>query len=150
MPQSLSFIVLHLIFSTSDRFPFLDIQIQPDLHSYLATVARNSGCECYRVGGTKDHVHLSIRLSRTITIAELVEKLKTASSLWIKKHEHGSRKFSWQKGYGCFSINPKNLKSLNEYIQNQEEHHRTKSFQEEYRMFLGRYGVEYNESYVWD
>jgi REP element-mobilizing transposase RayT len=150
MPQSLSRVVIHVVFSTKERLALLDIDTRPKLHAYLATVARNAGCECYRVGGVADHVHLAIRLSRTLTIADLVENLKTSSSKWLKTQSPDLATFSWQRGYGCFSVGPTDLDSLCAYIDNQEEHHRTRTFQEEFRMFLKKYGVEYDEAYVWD
>jgi len=150
MPQSLSLVILHIIFSTKQRQPFLDSTIRPAAHAYLATVARNAGCECYRAGGVEDHVHLAIRLSRTITIADLVEQLKTSSSKWVKTQSGDLGDFSWQRGYGCFSIGPRDLDALCVYIDEQERHHRTRTFQEEFRMFLNKYGVEYDEAYVWD
>jgi REP element-mobilizing transposase RayT len=150
MPQSLSLVIIHVIFSTKDRRPLLDGGIRPKLHAYLATVARNLDCEAYRVGGVADHVHLAIRLSRTVTIAALVESLKTSSSKWLKKQSHELMAFSWQSGYGCFSIGPTDLDALRAYIDDQENHHRTRTFQEEFRMFLKKYGVEYDEAYVWD
>ena len=150
MPQSLSFVVLHVIFSTKDRNALLDPDTRPKLHAYLATVARNADCECYRVGGVADHVHLAIRLPRTLTIASLVENLKTSSSKWLKTESHSLASFSWQRGYGCFSVGPTDLDSLCAYIDNQPEHHRTRTFQDEYRMFLKKYGIKYEEAYVWD
>ena len=150
MPQSLSLVIVHLVFSTKERQPFLDTTVRSSLYAYLATVARNAGCECYRAGGTADHVHLSIRLSRTITIANLVEQLKTSSSKWIKTQTPDVGAFSWQRGYGCFSVGPQDLEALLTYIDNQEEHHRKRTFQEEFRMFLEKYGVKYDEAYVWD
>ena len=150
MPQSRSLVVVHIIFSAKGRQPFLDPTLRAATHGYLATVARNAGCECYQVGGMADHVHLAIRLSRTITIADLLEKLKTTSSKWIKAQPAGPSRFAWQRGYGCFSIGPQDLAALRLYIAEQEEHHRTRTFQEEFRMFLGKYGVEYDEAYVWD
>ncbi len=150
MPQSLSFVVIHVVFSTKERQPFLDTAIRPELHGYLATVARNAGCEAYRVGGVTDHVHLAIRLSRTLTIADLIEQLKTSSSKWLKTQSTALEYFSWQRGYGCFSVGPTDLDALVAYIDNQEEHHRKRTFQEEFRMFLQKYGVEFDEAYVWD
>lgn len=150
MPQSLSLVVIHVIFSTKDRRALIDPETRPKLHAYLATVARNAGCECYRVGGVADHVHLAIRLSRTVTIAELVQNLKTSSSQWLKTQTPALAAFAWQRGYGCFSVGPTDLDSLCAYIDGQEEHHRTRTFQDEFRMFLKKYGVEYDEAYVWD
>ncbi len=150
MPQSLSLVVVHVIFSTKERRPFIEPETRPKLQAYLATVARNAGCESYRVGGVADHVHLAIRLSRTITIADLVETLKTSSSKWMKTQAPGLAVFSWQRGYGCFSVGPSDLDALCAYIDSQEEHHKTRTFQDEFRMFLKKYGVEYEEAYVWD
>ena len=150
MPQSLSYLLLHVVFSTKDRAPSLDIAVRPALHAYLATVARNAGCECYRAGGVADHVHMAIRLSRTITVAQLIEELKTSSSKWLKTQSSALGQFTWQHGYGAFSVAPSDLEALRAYIDTQEEHHRTRTFQEEYRAFLKRYGVEYDERYVWD
>lgn len=150
MPQSLSCIIIHVIFSTKDRAQVLDAEIRPSLHAYLATVARNADCECFRTGGVSDHVHLAVRLTRTLTIAKLVEELKTSSSKWLKTQSPSLTEFSWQRGYGAFSVSPANLDALLHYIDHQEEHHRKRTFQEEYRSFLTQYGIEYDERYVWD
>jgi putative transposase len=150
MPQSLSLVIIHVIFSTKERRPFLVSDNRPKLHAYMATVARNSDCEAYCVGGVADHVHLAIRLSRTISIAKLVETLKTASSKWLKVQSPDLAAFSWQRGYGCFSVAPSDLKAIKDYIDSQEEHHKNRTFQDEFRMFLNKYGVDYDEAYVWD
>jgi REP element-mobilizing transposase RayT len=150
MPQSLSLTIVHVIFSTKERRPCLELDTRHKLHAYLAEVTRNADCECYRVGGAADHVHLAIRLSRTLAIADLVETLKTSSSKWLKTQSSNLTTFTWQRGYGCFSVGPTDLDSLRAYIDKQEEHHRSRTFQEEYRMFLKKYGVECDESYVWD
>ena len=150
MPQSLSMIIVQIIFSTKDRFPCLDPSNRPRLHAYLATVARNTKCECYRAGGTADHVHLVVRLSRMTAIAELVEELKTSSSKWLKTQRPELRRFSWQRGYGAFSVAPHELAALENYIENQEEHHRVRTFQEEYVALLKQYGLQYDERYLWD
>jgi REP element-mobilizing transposase RayT len=150
MPQSLSFLLVHIVFSTKDREPVLSAAVRPALHGYLATVARGTDCECYRVGGVADHVHLAIRLARTLTTAKLVEELKTSSSKWLKNQSPTLAGFAWQRGYGAFSASPSDLEVLRHYIDHQEEHHRTKTFQDEYRAFLVKYGIEYDERYVWD
>ena len=149
MPQSLSRILVHLIFSTKDRTPFLTAEIRPALHAYLATVARNAGCDCYRVGGVEDHVHLALNLSRTLTVATLVEDLKTSSSKLLKTHSTLNN-FAWQRGYGAFSISPTNLDAVTTYIDNQEDHHRTQTFQDEHRALLTKYGIEFDERYLWN
>lgn len=150
MPQSLSFLLCHIVFSTKDRTPTLHESIRLSLFAYLATVARNSDCECYRVGGVADHVHLAVRLSRTITVAKMVEKLKTTSSKWLKSQSQVQTNFAWQRGYGAFSLRPSDLNGLCEYIDGQVQHHRRKTFQEEYRAILEQSGIEYDERYIWD
>lgn len=150
MPQSLSYLLTHIVFSTKDRAPVLDPVARPALHAYLATVARNVDCECFRVGGVADHVHLAVRLSRTITMAQLIEEMKTSSSKWLKTQSPALAAFAWQRGYGAFSVGPSDLNALLHYIDTQEEHHKTRTFQDEYRAFLKKYGIEYDERYVWD
>jgi REP element-mobilizing transposase RayT len=150
MPQSLSLILVHLVFSTKDRLPLIGEAIREGLHAFLAGVARTAGCECFRVGGVADHVHLAVRLSRTITVAQLIEDLKTSSSKWIKEQSSKLGAFAWQRGYGAFSVGPGDRQALLDYIDSQEEHHRTRTFQEEYRAFLNKYDIAYNEQYVWD
>ncbi|WP_193213049.1 IS200/IS605 family transposase [Luteolibacter marinus] len=150
MPQSLSLTLVHVIFSTKDRMPLLTPAVRPDLHAYLATVARHGDGECYRVGGVADHVHLAVRLSRTVSIADLIGELKTSSSKWLKDRSPALSKFSWQRGYAAFSICPRDRDAVISYIDAQEEHHKTRSFQDEYRYFLGKYGIDFDEQYVWD
>ena len=150
MPQSLSYLLTHIVFSTKDRTPVLDATVRTALHAYLATVARHVDCECFRVGGVADHVHLAVRLSRTLTMAKLIEELKTSSSKWLKIQSPALASFAWQRGYGAFSVGPSDLNALLHYIDTQEEHHRARTFQDEYRAFLTKYGIEYDERYVWD
>ena len=150
MPQSLSFVLVHVIFSTKGREPLMTGDVLPAMHSYLSETVRNADCECFRVGGAADHVHLAVRLSRTITIAKFVERVKTSSSRWVKTRTPELRDFSWQNGYGAFSVGPSDLAALCAYIDNQERHHRTRTYQEEFRAFLKKYGVEFDERYVWD
>jgi len=150
MPQSLSLAILHVVFSTKDRVPFLTPDILPALHAYLAGIARHGDGQCYRVGGVADHVHLVIRLSRTVSIADLVSELKTSSTRWLKERSPMLSQFSWQRGYGAFSVGPRDLETVIAYIDGQEEHHRTRTFQDEYRAFLKNYGIEFDERYVWD
>jgi len=150
MPQSLSHVLVHLVFSTKDRRPCLDAEVRHALYAYLAGVAAKVNCECYRVGGIADHVHLAIRLSRTICVAEMVEELKSSSSRWLKTESPALSKFAWQKGYGAFSVGPSDLNALIEYIDTQEDHHRKRDFQAEYRALLKKYGIECDERYMWD
>ena len=150
MPQSLSFVLIHYIFSTKDRARFITDRVRPGLHAYLAETVRNAGNECYIAGGTDDHVHLAVRQARTATVAELVETMKTSSSRWIKTQSPDLTKFAWQRGYGAFSVGPTDLDALCDYIRNQEEHHDSRSFQDEFLAFMDKYEIDYDERYVWD
>ncbi len=150
MPQSLSRVILHIVFSTKERRPWLDAAIRPRMHAYLAAVCRDCNCEAYRVGGAADHVHIAARLARTITQADLLEKIKTSSSAWIKTEGRGYSSFFWQGGYGGFSVGSSQLEDLVRYIDNQEQHHRKQTFQEEYRNLLRKYHVHFDERYLWD
>jgi REP element-mobilizing transposase RayT len=150
MSQSLSKVILHIIFSTKEREPWIDQDVRPRLHSYLATVCRDSGGETYRVGGMADHVHIVTTLLRTLSQAELVEEIKTTSSKWMKLLAPQYRNFYWQRGYGAFSVSPSQLGDVIEYVVDQQEHHRTRTFQDEYREMLRKCGVAFDERYVWD
>jgi putative transposase len=150
MPQSLSQVILHIVFSTKERRPWLDAEIRPRMHAYLATVCRDCGCQAYRVGGVADHVHIAARLARTISQADLLEKIKKTSSAWVKRQGDQYAGFFWQGGYDDFSIGWSQLEDLERCIDHQEEHHRTQTFQEEYRNLLRKYQIEFDERYVWD
>lgn len=150
MPQSLSNILIHLIWSTKDRHPWLEPGTREKTHAFLAGAVRQCDCEAFRVGGVADHVHLAVRLSRTMSVADLVKEVKTASSKWMKEQDLDFAGFYWQQGYGSFSVGMSQKETLLHYIDTQEEHHRTRTFQSEYRDFLKKYGIDYNERYVWD
>ena len=150
MPQSLVNNYIHITFSTKNRQPFIDKNIREELFSYLAGICKNKECNPIIVGGYKDHVHLLCLLSQKIALMKLIEQLKSHSSKWIKTKGEQYRNFYWQKGYGAFSINPSQIGIVEKYIKNQKAHHKTKSFKDEYRAFLKKYKINYNEKYVWD
>jgi REP element-mobilizing transposase RayT len=150
MSQSLSSVLLHVIYSTHNRTPWLKDSLCQEMHAFLAGAVRKCGCEAYRVGGVSDHVHLAVRLHRTIAIADLIKEVKSSSSKWIKTRDPICRDFAWQKGYGVFSLGMSQRDQLIRYIEGQEAHHKTLTFQEEYRTFLNKYEITYDERYVWD
>lgn len=150
MPQSLAYLLTHIVFSTKDRAPWIEDSVRPALQTYLATFARNADCQCFRVGGVADHVHIAVRLSPAITMEDLIEELKTSSSKWIKTQSPALDSFAWQRGYGAFSVGARELNALLVYIDEQEEHHRIRTCQDEYRAVLMRHGIEYDERYAWD
>jgi putative transposase len=151
MSQSLSRILLHIIFSTKNRFPFLkDTDTQKRMHRYLASVFNKNNSPAIEVGGSSNHVHILCLLSRKYPVSELIRTAKTNSSSWAKSLGGICTKFSWQSGYGVFSISPSQIEPLRRYIQGQAEHHRHKSFQEEYVQLLREHGVAYDERYLWE
>src|ERR1700760_3514243 len=121
MPQSLSVVIVHLVFSTKDREPWITSEMRPKLHAYMAEVARNLGCEAYRVGGMADHVHLGLTLPRSLTQSDLVKEIKTTSNHWLGKQDTRFAGFAWQRGYGIFSVAQSQLAALVDYIENQEQ-----------------------------
>lgn len=148
MPQSLSNVVVHLVFSTKHRAPTLPQPLRKEVHAYLGGVLRNHNCNPIEIGGVEDHVHILLGLSRTMTIAQVTEKVKTSTTKWIKTK--GDPEFSWQSGYGAFSVGIREVEQMSAYIRNQEAHHRTISFQDEFRALLQEAGLEFDERYVWD
>lgn len=151
MPQSLSDVNLHLIFSTKDRDPFLGTEIRDSMHRYLATLCRDLNATCHKVGGVSDHVHIVTSLPRTLSQSQLLEDIKKKSSKWIKEVDPSKyEKFAWQAGYGAFSVSRSNLDEVISYVANQETHHQKVTFQDEYRAFLTKHNVQYDERYLWD
>ena len=150
MPQSLSKVYTHITFSTKYRIKLIDVNIEQRLFEYLGGICRGLECNPIKIGGYKDHVHILCTLSRVITQAKLLEQLKKESSKWIKTIDNKYKDFYWQNGYGIFSVNPTEVNIVVDYIVNQKFHHRTRSFQEEYRVYLKKYDIEYDERYVWD
>ena len=151
MPQSLAKIVVHTVFSTKERRPFLkDRALRNELHHYLGGILKNLHCQPLLVGGTEDHVHILSTLSRTCMPSDMVKEVKRSSSLWLKTKAPDLQDFAWQSGYGIFSIGFSQIPTVRDYIARQEEHHRRISFQDEFRSLLAKYEVEYDERYVWD
>jgi len=150
MPQSLSKVIVHIVFSTKDREPWLGSDIRPRMHAYLATIGRDLGGDLARVGRVADHVHIVATLPRTLSQAQLIEQIKKVSSKWIKALDARYRGFFWQRGYGAFSLSPSQLEAVLQYVDAQPEHHRTRTFQEEYRELLRKHWVDFDERYVWD
>lgn len=148
MPQALSALHLHAIFSTKDRAPYLsDHALRVDTHNYIGGISRNLGCPTIAVGGVEDHVHILATLSRTVTQADWIKEIKRSTNLWLKPY---CPDFAWQGGYGIFSVGSSQLGAVKEYIATQEEHHRKGSFKEEFLALLQAHGIEWDERYIWD
>jgi putative transposase len=150
MGQSLVKNYLHIVFSTKHRQEIIRPPIEEELHAYLGGICRKLECPPIIVGGYTDHIHILCLLSKKIALMKLMEELKSHSSKWMKTKAKSLRNFYWQDGYGAFSVNPAEVDTVINYIANQKEHHQKKTFQDEYRAFLKKYNVEYDERYVWD
>jgi REP element-mobilizing transposase RayT len=150
MGQSLVKNYIHIVFSTKYRQPLINHEVETELHSYLGGICNKLGCQVIKVGGFTDHIHILCLLSKTVTLAKLLEELKSHSSRWIKTLGVAYTNFYWQDGYGAFSVNPSELEIVIKYIVNQKEHHSKRTFQNEYKAFLKKYKVEYDDLYVWE
>ena len=150
MPQSLATNLIHLVFSTKHREPLLSDSIRPDFHAYLATIFKNLNSPVLALNSVEDHIHILFSLHRTVTLSSVVEDAKKSSSKWLKTQSSNLSTFSWQSGYGAFSVSQSNVDSVKTYIANQAEHHRKITFQEELRIFLTKHQVDFDERYLWD
>ncbi len=151
MPQSLAQIFTHIVFSTKNRYHFLsDLERRSEMHRYLGGTCSRLGSPVLAVGGGADHVHILCSLSRNHSIARVVYEVKRSSSSWIKSKGGIFTKFQWQRGYAVFSVGCRDIGEMRRYIAGQEAHHRRSTFQDEYRLFLARYEIEFDERYVWD
>ncbi|MDX9882061.1 MAG: IS200/IS605 family transposase [Prolixibacteraceae bacterium] len=150
MSQSLSKIYVHITFSTKNRRHIIDEAINTRLYDYLGGICKGLGCNPVRIGGHTDHVHILCLMSRKIAPMQLLEQVKKRSSKWVKTQGEKYAAFYWQDGYGIFSVNPAETSTVVEYINRQAAHHQKRTFQDEYRAFLKKYAVDYDERYVWD
>jgi REP element-mobilizing transposase RayT len=148
MAQTLTQIYIHVIFSTKNRKNLIAPKIESELFSYFGGISNNNNSKLLAAGGTENHVHLLISIDKNIKLPELIGKIKRDSSKWIKTKEVGN--FSWQDGYAAFSVGHTQLDSVKKYIANQKEHHSKIDFEDEFRYFLNKYDVEYDEQYVFD
>ncbi len=150
MPQSLTRVYLHLIFHTKNKYVSIRPSESNKLYAYMNGVIKNNESIPIIINGVSDHIHILCVLSKNVALARLVQKIKQNSSRWLKEQDRHYRNFEWQGGYGGFSVSPSILDKTIGYIKNQQDHHKKRSFREEYRSFLQTYKIEYNEKYLWD
>ncbi len=148
MPSTHLSLHYHPIFSTKDRYPFITKEWRDRLHAFLGGEVRKIGGIPENVGGTNDHVHLLVGLRATHRLSDVLMDMKSGSSRWVHE-ELKVKKFAWQEGYGAFTVSASKIGAVKRYIDNQKEHHRSKTFQEEYMKFLHESGVEFDERYLW-
>jgi len=140
----------HFVFSTKNREPWIHPDMEERIWEFLGGIARQSGLKPIIVGGMPDHIHMAVGSPPTLAVSAVVQQIKGGSSRWIKDLAPGMRGFAWQDGYGAFAVSKSNLSALTTYIQNQREHHRVKTFKEEFVALLVRHGIEYEPRYLWD
>jgi len=150
MSQSLAKILIHLIYSTKNRSPILTADVRPELWKYKRGILENWDCSTLTIDGAADHAHLLFVLSRNHPLKKIVEEVKKGSSKWIKTQSEKYDNFHWQNGYAAFSVSQSNVEQVKQYIENQEKHHRRMTFQEEFKEFLIRHEIDFDERYVWD
>ena len=150
MPQSLAGLLVHIVFSTKHRDRIMADDIRDELHACTGGIIDNLKGTLLHAGSVQDHVHLLAAHPRTCSPAELIEEIKTGTSKWIKTKGKQYKDFHWQAGYGIFSISPSHRLELEKYLDDQAEHHLKESYQDEFRRLLQKYGIEFDERYVWD
>lgn len=145
-------VLVHIVYSTKHRKPWLaDRALRSDLYAYKASILTdNVDSPAILINGVDDHIHILCLLSRKFAIMDVIKEAKTETTKWLKKQTPSCRDFSWQSGYGIFSVSPSNDEQVKRYLANQEKHHRRISFQDEFREICRRHGIEIDERYVWD
>ena len=149
MVQTLVSLLVHMVFSTENRSNTIKSEVEPELHAYMGGVLKDKWCRALTVNGTANHVHLLVSMTKNLPLSSVVGELKKSSSKWIKTKGGQFRGFDWQDGYGAFSIGQSGVEALKEYIANQKERHKRQSFDAEFVQLLRKYGIEYNEEYLW-
>jgi putative transposase len=149
MANSCTNILIHYIFSTKNRKKIITAELEKRLWPYMGGIARENNMKALNVGGIEDHVHLLVTLPPTIPVAKAIQLIKGGASKWVHDTFQNYNNFEWQKGYGAFSVSMSSLEDTISYINAQKQHHKIKTFQEEYIDFLKRYKIKYDERYIW-
>ncbi|MDR1960510.1 MAG: IS200/IS605 family transposase [Planctomycetaceae bacterium] len=150
MPQSLSQIYLHIVFSTKQRKTFIDATIEPELFNIIGGIIKKDGGVPFLINGTEDHVHILSGFPKSMTLSDFIRNIKHGSSVWIKTKGNRYRDFAWQNGYGAFSVSSSKIKTVKDYIAKQKEHHKKETLEEELAKFFKQYNLDYNSKYYWD
>lgn len=148
MAHSYICVHVHYVFSTKNRQKIITPDLEERLWPYMGGIARENKMKALAIGGVEDHVHLLISLPSTLAIAKAIQLIKGGSSKWVTDTFPSHRDFEWQEGYGAFGISASHIEATTFYITNQKEHHRTQTFEEEYKAILRKHGIEYDERYL--
>ncbi len=149
MATTFTKLLVHYIFSTKNRVPIITPEIEPDLFAYITGISKELNCWILAINSVPDHIHILASMSKHVTVIDFMENVKKSSSFWIKAQGRSFADFHWQEGYAAFSIGESGVPALQRYIANQKEHHRKITFKEELIAFLKKYGIEYDERYIW-
>ncbi len=149
MTQSFSQNFQHIIFSTKDRNKWIDESWEDDLYSYIGGILNRIGCRMLNAGGTTDHIHLLSIIDKNLTIPDVIRTIKSSSTTWIRKSIKNKMAFSWQTGYASFSVSKSHVPRVDKYIKNQRKHYNKMGYKDELRKFLDKYGLEYDERFLW-
>jgi REP element-mobilizing transposase RayT len=150
MPQSVASLHVHLVFSTREREPWISAELAPRLYEYIGAIVRAHNSRLIAAGGMPDHVHLLVSFGRELAVADAVRLVKSNSSKWLHESNPDLYQFAWQAGYGAFAVSYSHVERVRGYILRQEEHHRGRTYQEEFRALLRKHRIEYDERYIWD
>ncbi len=150
MAQSLSNILVHIVFGTKMRVNTISSELSHALYDFMGSILIDYNCKALKIGGTQNHIHILCRLSRTIDLSTLVKNIKVETSKWMKRHGPEFATFAWQRGYGAFSISQTHVDEMKRYIDMQEKHHASEPFEYEFRRILEKNKLEYHEDYLWD
>jgi len=150
MPGTYSNLNVHIVFSTKRREPLINDYLEPELHRYISGIISSEGGQVLAINGTEDHLHIVVKLKPKHAVPDLLKKMKANSSKWINDHRKIDGRYSWQVGYGIFSVSQSQLNKVISYVKNQKQHHRAKTFQEEFLILLEKNGIDYDPKYLWD
>ena len=150
MASTLTNLLVHVVFNTKGHEPLVTDELRGRLYPYIGGIFRNEAAESLAIGGTADHIHLAIKVRPNQMLSDLVRKARANSSKWVNENRLCPGRFAWQSGYGGFSVSASQIDKVRRYIENQAEHHRTKTFEEEFLGLLNKHGIEYDPEYLWD
>lgn len=150
MAKTYTKLVFHIVFSTRERAPLITGQIREPLYHYIGGVIRSEGGSLLRIGGVSDHVHIMARLKADTPVSDVVKNIKGKSSRWLGQRPETRDRFSWQTGYGAFSVSESRVSSVGRYIEMQEQHHQQWTYKEELVSLLQRHSIEFDERYLFD
>ena len=149
MASTLTNLLYHIVFSTKSRKPMIIPELHDDLHRYMGGIIKGEGGVLFEIGGMSDHIHMAIKLKPVHSLSDIMQKVKGNSSKWMNEQNRLTGRFSWQDGYGAFSVSESQISTVMRYVREQAKHHRRQSFKDEFIQLLKRHGVEYGERYLW-